>query len=343
MLEDLGLDDEGLLGVEAQRNLGSRHLVGAERGAVHAAGVLLGRGGPADDRGQRDDRRLRGLRLGREDRVVQRVRVLVVALGRHPVHALRVPAVSGVAAEHVLVEGDVGLVLDRDLVVVPDHDEVAELLDARDGGRLGGDALLQVAVGDHDVDEVVEGRGAGRGVGVEQAALTARGHRHADGGRDAGTEWAGRDLDAGGVAELGVTRRLRALGAQRLDVVERQRVAGREQLQVQRERRVTARKHEAVAAKPLGVRGVMLHDVLEEQVRRRRERHRGAGVAVADLLHGIGGEHTEGVDGAAVSIGPGEGHRRLPMAGFGCTSHSLVARRRPRAELVLARAGFVPC
>jgi hypothetical protein len=46
------------------------------------------------------------------------------------------------------------------------------------------------------------------------------------------------------------------------------------------------------------------HDALEERVGERREAHGGAGVAVAHLLHGIGGEHTNRVDGPAVQIGP---------------------------------------
>ena len=54
------------------------------------------------------------------------------------------------------------------------------------------------------------------GVGVEQAALAAGGHRHADGVADALAERAGRRLDAGGVVDLGVARGLRAPGAQRL-------------------------------------------------------------------------------------------------------------------------------
>ena len=39
-------------------------------------------------------------------------------------------------------------------------------------------------------------------------------------------------------------------------------------------------------------------------VGQRREAHRGARMAVADLLHGVGGEHPDGVDGLGVQIGP---------------------------------------
>ena len=117
---------------------------------------------------------------------------------------LDVPAVGLVAGADVLGEGDVGVVLDRDLVVVVDQREVAELLHAGDGRGLGADALLDVAVGAEGVDVVVEGRLARRGVGVEQAALVAGGHRHADGVADALAERAGGGLDAGRVAVLRV-------------------------------------------------------------------------------------------------------------------------------------------
>ena len=49
---------------------------------------------------------------------------------------------------------------------------------------------------------------ARRGVRVEQAALAAGGHRHADGVGEALAERAGGDLDAGGVAVLRVARGL---------------------------------------------------------------------------------------------------------------------------------------
>ena len=118
--------------------------------------------GPADDRAEDDQRRLVGLALGRLDRGVQLGDVLDVLAGLLPVHDLHVPAVGLVARRDVLGEGDVRVVLDRDLVGVVDRDQVAERLVTGERGCLAGDALLQVAVtGDH-VHEVVERRRAGR-------------------------------------------------------------------------------------------------------------------------------------------------------------------------------------
>ena len=97
---------------------------------------------------------------------------------------------------------------------------------------------------------------------------------------------------------------LRAPGAQRLEVVELQAPAAEEELDVERQARVAARQHEPVAARPVRVGGVVPHHLLEEQVRRGRQAHRRAGVAVADLLDGVHGQHPDGVDGLVVELVP---------------------------------------
>ena len=217
---------------------------------------------------------------------------------------LHVPAVGLVALGGVLAQRDRGVVLDGDLVVVVDHREVAQLLGAGQRRRLGGDALLDVAVAGDHVDLVVERALAGRGVRVEQAALAPGGHRHADRRGQALAQRAGGDLDAGGVPVLGVAGGLAAPGAQRLEVGELQAVAGEVELDVEREAGVPGREHEPVAADPVGVGGVVPHDPLEQRVGQRRQAHGGAGMAVADLLHGVRRQHADGVDGAPVQIGP---------------------------------------
>ena len=56
-----------------------------------------------------------------------------------------------------------------------------------------------------------------------------------------------------------------------------------------------------------GSAGLCRIDLLEQQVRDRGEAHRGAGVAVADLLHGVSGQHPYGVHGPGVEVGPAVG------------------------------------
>ena len=210
VLEHLRVDLEGLVGVEAEDVLGRPDLVLAQRRAVGGAGVLLVRRGPADDRPQHDQRRAAGLGPGGGQRAVDRRQVLAV------VDVLHVPAVGLVPRADVLGERDVGVVLDRDPVGVVDQDQVPQLLGAGQRGRLAADTLLEVAVGGERPDGVVEHALALGGVGVQQAALAAGGHRHADGVADALAQRAGRRLHARCVVDLGVARRPGAPGAQRL-------------------------------------------------------------------------------------------------------------------------------
>ncbi len=265
---------------------------------MHAAGVHLGGRRVADDRADRDERRLVGDGPGGLDGLFDADDVLAA------LDLLDVPAVGAVAGRDVLGQRDVGVVLDRDLVVVVEHDQVAELLGARQRGRLAGDALLHVAVGGDHVDEVVERAGARRGVRIEQAALVARRHRHPDRRGQTLAQRTGGDLHARGVAELRVARGLASPGPQRLDVGQLEAEPAEVQLDVQRQAAVPAGQHEAVAAQPVQVAGIVPHLALEQRVRQRRQAHRRAGMAVADLLHGVGGQHPDGVDGDRVDVGP---------------------------------------
>ena len=93
----------------------------------------------ADQRRHLDHRRLVRDGLGVLDRLADRVEV-GVAVG----DVLRVPAERVEARRDVLGERDVGVAVDRDLVVVVEDDELAEAPVAGERGGLGRDAL-QVA------------------------------------------------------------------------------------------------------------------------------------------------------------------------------------------------------
>ena len=72
---------------------------------------------------------------------------------------LDVPPVSLVALAHVLGEGDLGVALDRDVVLVIERDQPAESEVPGERGRLARDPLLEVSVGgDHErpvIDDLV--------------------------------------------------------------------------------------------------------------------------------------------------------------------------------------------
>ena len=302
--ERLVLDREVDPGIEAEDFLGRRHLVGAERGAVRGTGVLLVRGRPADDRAERDEGRRLGVLPGRQQRLVERLDVLVVPVRGTPAQALDVPAVGLVAGGDVLGLGDVRVVFDGDVVVVVDHDEVAEPLVPGQRGHLVADAFLDVAVGDEGVDVVVERAAARLGVRVVQSALAARGHGHADRVADALAERPGGGLHARRQAVLGVPGGDAAPGPVGLQVIQGHPVPGQVQLDVQGQARMPARQHETVPARPVRIRRVVPEQSLEEKVGHRGQAHRRARVPVAYFLDRIHRQDPDEIDGALVGCRP---------------------------------------
>ncbi|SLD48316.1 Uncharacterised protein [Mycobacteroides abscessus subsp. massiliense] len=103
--------------------------------------------------------------------------------------------------------------LNGDLIVIPDDNEIAQLLGAGQRRGLRGHALFDIPVGGDDVDEVIERAGTGGGVRIEQATLVSGGHRHADRGGQALTQRPGGDLHTLGVVVLGVAGSQGAPGA----------------------------------------------------------------------------------------------------------------------------------
>ena len=155
---------------------------------------------------------------------------------------------------------------------------------------------------------VVEDALAGRGVRVEQAALAAGGHGHADRVRQALPERAGGGLDALGVPVLRVAGGERAPLAQLLEVVELEPETGQVELDVEGQAGVPGGEDEPVAPGPVRVGRVVPHRALEERVRQRCQAHRGARVTTAAVFDGLRGEHPDGVHGAGVEVGPAIGY-----------------------------------
>ncbi len=305
MRERLVGDVEVLVRVPAVGLLGEPHLLLAERRAVRGLGVLLVRRPGRDVRAADDERRLvldgHGVARGLLDAVEREVLAEV----------LHVPAVGLVALADVLGERERGVALDRDVVVVVEGDQAAELEVAGERAGLAGDALLHVAVaGDRErvvVDDVV----AEAGVEHPLAEREPRAHR------DALSERAGRRLDPRRVAVLRVARRRGVELAEALDVVEREPVPGQVQQRVEQHRRVAGAQHEPVAVGPVRMLRRVAHDARVEHVRDRGERHRRPGVARVRLLHGVHRERADRVDAELVELrvglrrGGGGGHESV--------------------------------
>jgi len=92
------------------------------------------------------------------------------------------------------------------------------------------------------------------------------GDGHPDGVGEPLAERAGRDLDAGGVARFGVSRRRRPPLAEVPQVVELESVAGQEQQRVLQDRRVPVGEDEPVAIGPVRIGRIVLHHTAVEHV-----------------------------------------------------------------------------
>src|SRR5690606_23008239 len=113
-------------------------LVGAERVAVDRGGALLVRRALADHRLAGDQRRAR-VGLGFGQRAADAVEIVPVAFDG-------VPAGGAVTGGNVLAGGKVGVAVDGDVVVVPQHVEIAQAEVPGEADRLVVDPFHQAAV-----------------------------------------------------------------------------------------------------------------------------------------------------------------------------------------------------
>ncbi len=220
--QDLVGHDEGRM-MPAELVARGLDLLGAERRAVGGRGALLvGRAeadhGPAGDQGRPR------ILLGGLDRSRNCRRIMAI-------HAHGMPVIGLEALDHIVRAGEVGRAVDRDAIVVEQHDQPAKLQVACQGAGLVADALHQAAIAGDRVGEVVDQLGAmARG-------QHAFGQRHADGIGDALAERPGGGLDAGGMAVFGVASGARAELPEVLDLVEGHvLVAGQVQQRIQQHR-----------------------------------------------------------------------------------------------------------
>lgn len=74
---------------------------------------------------------------------------------------------------------------------------------------------------------------------------------------------------------------------------------------------MTTRENESIAAKPRRVSRIMVHDLLKQQVRRRRESHGSARMTIARVLDGIGSQGAQIPHRIVIAGVPGQGRERL--------------------------------
>ena len=152
---------------------------------MHVRLALLGRT-EADDCRTADETGARIL-FGRAEGGIDRRAV-------HPIHLLDVPAIRLKTLVLVLGEGQIGVAVDRDAVVIVEIDELAQTQMTGQTGRLLGDAFHQVAITDNRID-VVRYHVEPGAVVVGCQPLLGDGHAHAVG--KALPQRPGRRLDTG--------------------------------------------------------------------------------------------------------------------------------------------------
>ena len=158
------------------------------------------------------------------------------------------------------------------------------------------EALHEIAVRGQHVGVVVEQ------LGPEAGAQEPLGDGHADRVAEALAQRAGGDLDAGGVAGLGMAGGGGTPLAEVLQIVELEPVPGQVQVRVEQHRGVPAGEDQTIAVGPFGIGGVVAHHPREQHVGRRGQRHGGALVPGPRLVGHVHGQAAHSGDGALLDV-----------------------------------------
>jgi len=206
----LGDEEPGLLR-PAEDLLGLPDLVCTERSAVRLRAVALGGRGIGDHRPERDQCRARAVAPGGLEGGLDSGQVVAVRDPEHP------PAVGLEASGHIFAEGERGVAVDGDVVVVVEDGELAQPEMAGEGSRLAGDALHEISVAGEHPGPVVYDRVAGP---VEVLGEEPLGDRHSNRVGESLSQRTGGGLDPRRVTPLGMSRRAGAPLAKVFDLVE---------------------------------------------------------------------------------------------------------------------------
>ncbi|MNV66264.1 hypothetical protein D3C71_1590090 [compost metagenome] len=169
--------------------------------------------------------------------------------------------------------GDRDRAVDRDVVVVPEDDQLVELEVAGKRDGFLADAFHEAAVTGEHIGVVLHQ------VLAELVAQLTFGDCHADGVGDALAERTGGRLDAGGVAVFRVAGGAGAELAEILDLLDGDVFVARQiEQRIKQHRAMAGRQHEPVAVRPGGILGVEAEEAREEDCRYVSRTHGQAGV-----------------------------------------------------------------
>ncbi len=276
--------------IPAQPRAGALDLLGSQRRAVALLGPGLGRRTESDD-GAAGNHGWPVAAFGGLDRRRDRVGIVPVDPRCRPAGRLE--------AFHLVDRiGERERSVDRDAVVVVQHDELVQPQMPGERNRLLADAFHQVAVGAEHEGGMVDQ------VGAEFGGQMPFGDRHADRGGEPLAERSGRRLDAGGVAVFRMAGCQRAELAEALDLLDRHPlIAEQMQQRVEQHRAVPGREHEAVTIGPSRIGRIEFQEPPEQHGGDIGRPHGQAGVPALRLLHRIHGKRPDGVGHALVLRG----------------------------------------
>ena len=263
--------------------------------------VAFGGSRIGNDGAQHHERRTGALGVSRLERRGYGGEIIAVT------HPQNLPAVGLEPAAHILREGQSGVAVDGDVVVVIHHGELAQAQVPRDRGGLAGHPLHEVAVAGECPHPMIHDRVVGP---VEVIGEKTLRDSHPDGVGEPLPQWAGCRLHAGGMPALGVAGCAGSPLPEVPDFLQREIVPAQVQQGVEQHRGMPAGKHEPIAVGPLGITRIMTEKTAPEHVRGGREGHRRAGVPGLSLLYRI---HREGAN--RVDAPPGQFRPRVSLAG----------------------------
>ena len=260
-------------------------------------GAGLGRAIP-DHCAHTNQRRLGRLRLRGQNGLLNGDQIVAV------VHHLHVPVVGLKALGNVLGVAQVGGAVERDQVVVIQHNQLAQAQRSGQRRSLMANAFHQIAVTAQHIGVVVHRRIAGvlrialmviAGVVVDGSQVLLR-HSDAAGHRKSLTERPGSYFHARRLAVLRMPRRMRSPLPELLELLHRQVIARQVQHTVEQRGGVTIGQDKAITVRPQRIGRVVLHDLVVQQVRDGRATQRCAGVAGLGLLDLVHGQKSQSVD-----------------------------------------------
>ncbi len=221
----------------------------------------------------------------------------------------------------VVGTGEINGAVNGDAIVVPQHDQSPEAQMSGERGGLVADAFHQAAVTHDRVCVVID---EARKLGGEHAL----GQCHTHGGCESLAQRPRRHFDPGRVPDLRMSGRAGSDLPERAQLVHGQVVAEHVQQRVLQRTSVPGGEHETVAVGPRRLTGVVPEVPAEQRPCHRRGTHRHPRMPGSRVLHHVGGQEADRVDGQGIDgrsgTGPESGDAVDGAAG---RSHAHTSRR----------------